>query len=714
VPSLKIATNLYLNSVSCQSPSYEVPVKGTHHALMIDVSGSMMGSLPLIRQQVKDKIFTMMKPKDTLSLGFFSGKGQASFFLKNQSIPTLAEKGQVDALIDRWMVPVGLTGFVDPMRLVLELAEEYEDRPINLVVLTDGMENSNPIKDVMTVTASAGVAVRSMTLVEYSYYADRALLTKMAEISGGSLIHSKDFVAYDAAIGGILGKSVSAKRKEVIIPDSATEGFAFTLRDGEIITYSIADNKVLVDESTKEVFFLTTAPSQPAEEVTQSNGGPVYALVSLFSARMRPDIVRPCLRALGDKKMIMDFGNAFGKQAYSNFMEGARLAAFNEVVRYADGYDQNAMPRDDATTVLDLLRLLNAEDENRLLLDHPEFSYNKISRSMVDDEDALVFEPAKDSGVEGYPFDELVFNESRANVSVRVKKQGAVTLPKDRPSPDKLPQVFSTFIYRNYSIVADGIVNVDSLPVVLGPITTDVINQLIEDGRLSKDAVKFRGKEGQGSKRLDEVILDLTKVPMVNASMIKKVSAKEVFTAAFELAKAKSAQKVCNYYEDQYTQELLSDNFVSLYGAEATQYLKDKGITGGGFNPKKEAAVKVDFYTAKELDIKLAGLSNIPKVTEAAGKKTISASLVNAAVKELEADMASEKNKQDFLRTRAKEQKAKCRELMYKSTMSKWPVLVAGVWYNEFSSLEENSLEMTFDGNTIKCQAVLSEPKVYV
>src|SRR5690606_33154394 len=68
----------------------------------------------------------------------------------------------------------------------------------------------------------------------------------------------------------------------------------------------------------------------------------------------------------------------------------------------------------------------------------------------------------------GVPIDKLVFNETRPNVSVQTRRAGTVDL-KARKNGNfkKVPDQFQTFIYRNYSIVRDGIINVDRLPVRL-------------------------------------------------------------------------------------------------------------------------------------------------------------------------------------------------------------------------------------------------------
>ena len=61
-----------ISSAKTASKAVEVPV---NHIFVIDCSGSMSYDLPKIRKQLKNKLPSLLKQDDTVSLVWFSGKG---------------------------------------------------------------------------------------------------------------------------------------------------------------------------------------------------------------------------------------------------------------------------------------------------------------------------------------------------------------------------------------------------------------------------------------------------------------------------------------------------------------------------------------------------------------------------------------------------------------------------------------------------------------
>ena len=48
----------------------------THHLFIIDCSGSMWGELSAIRKDMYNKVSTLLRPNDSVSILWFSGRGQ--------------------------------------------------------------------------------------------------------------------------------------------------------------------------------------------------------------------------------------------------------------------------------------------------------------------------------------------------------------------------------------------------------------------------------------------------------------------------------------------------------------------------------------------------------------------------------------------------------------------------------------------------------------
>jgi len=520
IQSYKVANNLFLvRQVIPRAAAAEAkPVEtSVNHILVVDVSGSMWGEIDKIREQVKTKLPKMMRDGDTLSLIAFSGKGQFWRILTAEPVATLTDLSDVNAAIDRWLRPVGMTGFKEPIeevgKLVAEVAKKNKN-PFSLFFLSDGCDNTWPRSEVIQAIEKTSGTLAAATVVSYGFYTDMPLLTQMAEKWGGSLIVSENFAKFSPVLdAAIQRKIVGGKKVEVNLDGDTLGGFAFALDDKDLVTFGVEGDKVLIPENTREVMYLS--PSAVGDlEVLISNPmlSAIYAATSLFAVRMKPDVVLPLLKTTGDVYFIEKFSTLFGRQKYSDFQEESKTAAFDLSKRLTKGYDPNKVPRDDAYTVLDFLKLLQSDDSNRVLLGHPAFKYNAIGRGRVDSStiltdaeqaeiekltaemnanakdvkkvkeifakieaitdkkgDALKF--VETNAKDGYPISNLVYNEDRPNISIQIRKEGTVDLSSRLPAEfkgntlGKVPEQFPSFVFRNYTIIKDGLVNVEKLPV---------------------------------------------------------------------------------------------------------------------------------------------------------------------------------------------------------------------------------------------------------
>lgn len=494
-----------------------------------------------------------------------------------------------------------------------------------------------------------------------------------------------------------------------------------------------------------------------------------YAALSLFSTRMNSNVVFPLLKAVGDSALIDNFCNCFGKQAYSAFQQSTKLAASKPHLRLTKGYDPNKVPREDAFTVLELLHVLSSDDGNRLMLDHPSFRYSRIGRGRVDSStllspeeqaqvDALTEEMSKAKGAkkiaelagkiaaltegkeglkfealdcpDGYEVNGLVWNEERPNVSVRVVKQGTVDIRGRCPDEfkDKLPQAFPSFIFRNYTIIKDGLVNVEVLPVKLTDDTAEALCKAVAEGRLPES---FMVDAGDGpSPGHGTTLLNLKDIPVINRQMVKNTSAKLLFQLEWELTKARAAQKVFKSYKEELLGKRKSEGFVEKYGKECTDWLKEQGFTDySGFSPKSVQAEATDFYMGKEMAVSIKSFSSLPTLKAARekkaknGKLTPSEALLTKYIDFVDAFLGGDHYKASANQARMleawldEETKAAInltRDLIFKKAQLLFAVTVGQAWFSEFSSLDENSLEIDMDGQKLSCKVEMSEIQIKI
>lgn len=771
----KVSNSITLKSTTVSSaPQTKVVEVATNHIAVIDCSGSMSCELSRIREQLKKKLPKLLGAKDTISIIWFSGRGQCGVLLEAEPVATLTDLTQVNQAIDRWLNPIGMTGFKEPLQEVVTLISKIKGKlpgtVFSLFFMSDGCDNQWPRADILKTVEAAAGGLASATFVEYGYYADRPLLTAMAQAAGGQLIFAQGFDSYQPAFEAAMSKkSTGAPKVEVKIPETPIGGFIFTLRDGDLVTYGVEDFTAHVPEDTREFWYMVEDSHPYSDKL--SNKSPVevlaaaYASVSLYSIRMNSDLVLSILKGLGDVDFIERFATCFGKQKYSEFMDSAKAAAFDPALRYTKGYDPTKVPAEDAYTILDLLRLLSSDDNNHILMDHPDFKYSKIGRSRIDADEVLTTEEqakvdaineklAKtkkasdikalqaelsailnskkgalvfkaDPAPEGYSISSLVYNESRPNVSIGVRKSGTVDL-SDRipegPDYEKVPKVFSTFIFRNYAIIKDGLVNVEVLPV---RVTKETAAQLAE-------VLPPEAKPTNISMSGDFVtgVINLKALPVINRRMVGSVSARELFTQQFELIQTKAAQKVYGDYLKDRFPKTASAKDEAAYGEVAAKWLLEQGFGYNGYAPPHTTqAESTDVYMGKELEVSVPGYKTLPKVSDVRDriaskkKQTTPGALMAPFVDEVEKYLASDEYKkaadQDaafkaWIEVKSKDSVQKARQLMYQMACTKFSIVVGQVWFQEFSSLDETAMTVNLGGTDIECKVEMREVAIKI
>lgn len=674
--------------------------------------------------------------------------------------PTLATIGRK---VDQWLKPVGLTGFVDPLREVKKLVTG--DSAASIIFMSDGHDNCNAEKDILSALRNLeGVA--SLSVVEYGYYANRPLLSKMAETLGGTYLFASGFDEYASLVRKILLRKDVKVVKKVKIPLFLTplDGVIVGVQGNDIVSYPVEKGHVTVPDDKRDVFFMVPTGGSGSHETVKLDSetalSGAYALLSAFAVKARPDVIGCLLKATGDVAFIEKFSKCFGKQHYSTFMQEAAEAAVDSKKRLVKGYDPSKVPDPDAFTVIDLLKLLEEDPHARLLLDHEDFSYNRISRGRVDAQSVLsqaevtrmaeitaeiattrdkakvaalsdelraltstpaglVFKAAPSP--EGYPLEGLTYNESKPNISILVKKQGTVKFSGE-DVPHGIPVEFPTFVYRNYAIVKDGLINVKSLPLRMSKETLDTV--IFQAGpEVLAGIPKFLGNGGI------EVTLRLDTLPIINQSMVTSVKADHLFDLEYKLFVAQSRAKVFKAILSEAGKSKESASFVALYGKEGADWLKEKGFTEySGFSPKMVQAESVDYYMAKEVKTSFKGLSSLPSLNDVrakmASKKVNAAGKIMAkALEEFESladisvhlvdPLAPTVFSLNYARQEADRAVKLSRELLRELAKIKFSIVVGQVW--PFSSLDENTYTYKAeDGSVYEGKIELLEKEVKI
>ena len=785
--------NLYLIHTYPDRKTMAAPAQAApnHWIVVLDVSGSMLHNIEPMKRQLKNWLATHAAShgRDLITVIWFSGRGECDTLVEAQVLDGLKDFTLVNRAIDR-LRTVGMTGFRDPWELVAKVVTKvraaHPGHQHNVIKMTDGCENQHSRVDVMhAVEKAAQLGLSSATLVACGYYADVPLLTSMAEKIGGTVIQTSDFDGFEPVFKSAVAKTPAGGKKTPVQIGDAVGGFAYAMQGNDLVVFGIENGGIAVPTDVTGVYYMSTVAVGTAATaldllcqaaandvaLTPPQSGIVaaaYAAVALYAQRMVTKVVKPLLRALGDVAFIEQYSKCFGVDRYAAMTDVAKLAAFGDG-RFVRGRDPSRVPAKDAYTILDLVSDLQSEPDNFVLLDDPEFKYERIGRAgvpldetfsaaeqaeidaltaacvgtkgkaavaaqkaLADRRDAIMatkHAPLKfiaNPAPGGYSVSNIVTHAERPNISINVTREGTVDVLSRLPVTlsAHVPALVRTKTTRSYAIVKDGLLNVQTLPVRIEPKTW---TKLAKAGLVP------------ATYSPDRVVLNLAELPIINEAMVGDVSAKRLFTMSYELLCAQARQKVLKCYRDKYAPKTQT-RMLSVLGPEATEFLVSLGITDGGFNPKVVAAPSTDVYKSKEIKVSLKGISSAigsGKVEEIKDRltaldaktpktKPLTAGqrLFEPAIREVEAYLASPahtgaQNPDEafvaWITKATNDAVAKVRDLLKQIAAQKFAIAVGQVWPAEFGGdLSKNSLTMNLGGEDVVCTVQMTEPEVHI
>lgn len=723
--------SLVVRGAERKASTKEPEVLNVDHVFCIDVSGSMSSELPKLREHLKNKIVKMVQPGDTLSLVWFSGRGQHGTLLTEQAIKGLLDVKEVHDLIDRFLHPIGMTGFKEPLedcgKVWQELRKSRPNALSSLLFMSDGCDNQWSQEEILSALDKIYGKFQASTFVEYGYYADRKLLTKMAEKMGGSVVLSEDFPSFAPVVEKAI--AIHPNRAFAKVEAPGCKDFAFAISSsGDLLTFAVENGQVTVpvDSDTKEVAFDlywvsdsvvgTQDVSIASEGHSDATMRGAYAALSAYGYRMRGDIVKPLLLDVRDPSLLHKFSTCFGKQRYSEFSAEALLKGWQGSPSRVTHAAVKTYFRTDLPTMVDLFDVLMDVDAF-VLLDDPKFEYARVSQKTAAVDGSLKFIPDAQTG---FPITNLTLNECRANISMLLQKWGKLDL--DVPGkPAGLPKELRAFQYRNFTLVADGIVHVDLLVVRLTSEGYDKFKKLPLHPAFS-DLGLVRGVAADEQGAHFDLTLDLSRVGLTNDAMVSQPSGKALLQKELELLKWRAEQKVLKHYAKLHNKEAVDPTLAIAFGEEEAQWLKDKGFKAGLYQPKTERVESTDVYKGVELQTSIKSFNSLPKIEEVlerkkSGKKlTPSMELLLPIIERCEDASRTMKTKEfeTFIDTSSKYAVARARHTLSEVARQKYAILLGQTWFQEATTPGELSLTESFEGRSYECTVKLADVDIKV
>jgi hypothetical protein len=170
-----------------------------------------------------------------------------------------------------------------------------------------------------------------------------------------------------------------------------------------------------------------------------------------------------------------------------------------------------------------------------------------------------------------------------------------------------------------------------------------------------------------------------------------------------------------------------SKGFSELYGAEATNWLKNLGLRDYGFNPPSVVEKMNEEIEVNSLEVKIKGLSSSPtkadfdklenKFKAGLDENSLSAKelLIAPAMKEFKAfestlsglsDESKKKISEEWIYSKSDYFRLTKTKLMIEIAKAKFLTIVGKSWFQEFESREDNELTLLLDGYNTVCTVV--------
>lgn len=698
----KLADGLWLHSVAVDVPMADAWVpETTNHVLIFDRSGSMQGSLKQLIGDLK-KWVRFITQGDWVSIGYFSGEGgQYEFIVRGMEV-TPNSYHAIDRILDSHDYTLTTTCFsevlTDSLKVMQDMGKLSGSNSYNFVFFTDGypvvrnvqLETKNTLRALEQVKD----LVTSALLVGYGDYYNKGLMAQMAQVVGGQLVHANKLGIFREQLEAVTTASVTSERVAIRLPKFDGAVYAvFSVSDNDnVIMYQPDDNNTVRWEANADgcLLIVTEKPLRETPPDISERLRWSYAAALVLSQLARTDLALEILSAIGDVGLIEQLQAAFTNAEYGQAESNIGKAIGIPYARFTKGRQTGYLPNRNAFCLLDLFAILDNDPDVRFYPRHEAFSYKRIGvkHEQVDSELKFAIAPATSVSFS------TVWHKSRLNLSVSCSIPGTVTLKDESQAKSLgLPAVVHTNVFRTYTIVKDGLLNVDTLPLSMSSETFDKLDGL--------------GLLLPGSKWRPGAVypIKLDTIPVINRAIAEDyLSATQLLKSFYQSLVLGTEINVLKKIRDGYFPKTEADKTAKLaavYSQEAVDYLKAHGITDSGFRPETSKGQPSDWYIAQTIEIKAGGLSTIPtieaveKVMQAGKKLTPAQQLVAKSLTIV--DKAATDQMPDALKKALLDNEIRVRQNQLKGhreyiQRAKFAVILGKRWFSEFASRQENVL----------------------
>jgi hypothetical protein len=724
---LTVGTTKHTLVVARPIEEAKVEQKQFHHIHVLDRSGSMYGDIDALIDNVQSTI-TETDENDLISIIWFSSPGQYRTLVKGAK-----RSDNLLKLLDSLRSVIGTTCFSDPIKEIeLIVGELHALCPnISVTFFTDGLpvvpwsieEEKRKIFDSLSRLKEKIVAVNT---IGYGYNYNQTLLRDMASTTEyGVFAHSSDIDSYKTifvknyeVLNGTVSDPINviSDGNEIIF---LTAGFTKMVeKQLDMTRMAKADNAIFIlgkgdfDITINGTTTNTTAIANVVPAADKDDFLYAYAYNLFYQGKRQKclDIVAKNLKDkyLADKQMsVFTFDDA------ANYQKELEQALYNDgtngKARFKEGKcSANYLPKNNAHCVMDVVLALAEAGAYYMPVHSEAEKYQRTRRAAVDSDNRFKRsdEPVFAS------FEDFVFAEDRMNMSIRFKINGKVHLNPKSAHRVGLDSEFDSFIWRSYTIIKDGALNVKKMVVAMPDASYKALEKAgttMKQLPIDKPLVAALTAKSSGAARFVLALVDLSPLPIINRTyLVKNANMSKVFETCSEMIKDEALQKWIGHYIKEINKlQPSKEGVFQAYTDEQALVLEEHGVDKSGAYKGIQVSVASvndsDPYEIRSLSFTFKGVSSLPSVNDvekrlASGKEpTISQKIMIDAKNELSAKiMAAGQDLANLtldlkaaLEKEQKEVRARLRTNRYWLGGMKIAKMLTGDWFEDLTTSDD-------------------------
>lgn len=413
------------------------------------------------------------------------------------------------------------------------------------------------------------------------------------------------------------------------------------------------------------------------------------------------------LLEIGDVYLIEKHLHCHTLKDLIEYMHELEYAVNNEDGRYREGKRKKNYEKESPCVIDIIYTLLNGDNYYVYKEDYKRIGMKTTTEpNFIRDDKEFVTS-----------FSNLVFNRSRLNLSIRNVITGKVVLDEEKAKNVGLPNEIESRIYRNHTIINDGVLNIDYIIALVDDRTFSELT--LQERVYNVNLVEVLDEDYKmNEKSYRKVKIDLTDLDIVSRDYLYvHGTCREILrlTETRDIETVRS--KIIKHYIDKIKERQGEPSYFmgGKFTEKQIEVLKDAGLDqyGNYVGKKIEGLEKDEFYVARSIEFQIKGQVNIPSVNAVLKKMNSGKKLneIESLMKEMLDTYAKYENDLDVLIEKLKETYRLLHGINLRLTAVKIAKILNGAGFSDATPItDRNCLKYIYDKLVIKA----NKERVYV